>query len=158
LIWLARPIGYVEKAGEEKDRWRRISAIRVSARFAGGLEGLSGYSHAFIIYVLHWRFWDGRVKVRPHGLRDHPPVGVFATRSPNRPNPLGLSVVRIVRVEPAEGLLEVQGLDAEQGSPVLDVKPYDYWDVVWEPRVPDWWRGSVRSWPPWSPRPGEKLL
>ncbi len=152
--WWIRPIGHVIHVGPG-DRWSRRSMISIEPDLREGLRGLSEYSHAFIIYILHdRRGWDGRLLVRPHGLEDHEPVGIFATRNPNRPNPIGLSVVEIVDVDEEEGVLEVMGLDALSGSPVMDIKPYDYWDIVWEPRVPDWWCSSINSWPSWSPRPG----
>ena len=80
-----------------------------------------------------------------------PEVGIFATRFPNRPNPLALTIVKIVEVDPPR--LRVMGLDAWSGSPVLDIKPYDHLDVVNEFRTPDWFeeffkatRGGLPHW------------
>ena len=85
-----------------------------------GLAGLEGFSRIWVVYLLHLN--DGfRMQVRPtRGPRE--PVGIFATRAPHRPNPIGLSCLSLVRIE---GLtLHVSGLDILDGSPVLDIKPY----------------------------------
>ena len=64
-------------------------------------------------------------------------TGVFAVRTMLRPNPIGLTVVELVGVD--GNILTVKGLDAFDGTPVLDIKPYDQWDIVEEPKVPGWW-------------------
>ncbi len=135
-----RVIGWVERGlpkdpGETPSRYTYESIIRLMDDYSRGLEGLEEYSHAIIVYWLH-EAREARVKTRPWGDEGLPEVGVFATRSPNRPNPIGVTVVEIVGVEPPR--LRVRGLDAWTGTPVLDVKPYDYYDVVKRPRVP-WW-------------------
>lgn len=133
-----RAIGYVERGLPEdrkSSRYLTESIIRILDEYAGGLEGLEGYSHAFIIYWMD-RAPGPSIKWRPWKSSRYPEVGVFATRFPGRPNPIGLTLVEIVRVEPPR--LVVRGLDAWTGSPVLDVKPYDYHDVVCCPRVPRW--------------------
>jgi tRNA (Thr-GGU) A37 N-methylase len=65
---------------------------------------------------------------------DMPLLGVFATRTNLRPNPIGLTLVELIKAE--GNTLTVRGLDAFDGTPVLDVKPYDFWDA----KVPDWWK------------------
>ena len=65
-----------------------------------------------------------------------PLVGVFATRSPRRPNPVGLTLVELVKQDDA--VLWVRGLDALDGTPVLDIKPYDDWDSAADFKVPEW--------------------
>ena len=67
-----------------------------------------------------------------------PILGVFATRTPHRPNPIGLTVVKLV--ERQNNILTVQGLDALDGTPILDLKPYDYWDRAKNILVPEWWK------------------
>jgi tRNA-Thr(GGU) m(6)t(6)A37 methyltransferase TsaA len=94
-------------------------AIEVEPAFAAGLRDLEGFSHLFVISHLH--------QARPEGLEvlpflDDTPRGVFATRSPRHPNPIGISVVRLLSV--AGTTLEVHGLDLLDGTPVLDLKPY----------------------------------
>ena len=86
-------------------------------------RGLEGFSHAWLITGFHENPpWSGSAVVRPPRLGGNEKVGVFASRSPNRPNPLGLSLVRLLAVEP--GVLRVGGVDAVDGTPVYDVKPY----------------------------------
>ena len=77
------------------------------------------------------------LKVHPRGRIDLPFVGVFATRTNLRPNPIGLTLVELVKVE--SNVLIVRGLDAFNGTPVLDIKPYDYWDMAKNAKVPTWW-------------------
>ena len=66
-----------------------------------------------------------------------PLTGVFAVRTMLRPNPIGLTLVELVKVD--GNVLTVRGLDAYDGTPVLDIKPYDFWDVAENAKVPDWW-------------------
>lgn len=97
-------------------------------RVAEALKGMEGYSHLWVL----WRFHQAEREswsptVRPPRLGGNERVGVFATRSPFRPNPIGLSVVRLVAVERDERLgmvLRVSGADMVDGTPVLDIKPY----------------------------------
>ena len=97
-------------------------------RVGEALRGLEGYSHLWVL----WRFHQAEREswsptVRPPRLGGNERVGVFATRSPFRPNPIGLSVVRLVAVERDEHLgmvLRVSGADMVDGTPVLDIKPY----------------------------------
>jgi tRNA-Thr(GGU) m(6)t(6)A37 methyltransferase TsaA len=77
------------------------------------------------------------MKVHPRGREDMPLLGVFATRTPYRPNPIGLTLVELMKVE--GNVLTVRGLDAFDGTPVLDIKPFDYWDIAEAARVPEWW-------------------
>jgi tRNA-Thr(GGU) m(6)t(6)A37 methyltransferase TsaA len=77
------------------------------------------------------------MKVHPRGRRDLPLLGVFATRTNLRPNPIGLTLVELVKVE--GNILKVRGLDAYDGTPVLDVKPFDFWDMAKDAKVPAWW-------------------
>ncbi len=143
-----RPIGIVEeglprsKGTGTKSRFSLMSKIRLFDEFIEGLEGLEDYSHALILYWFH-EIEDHSLKAKPFGGSDRE-VGVFATRSPHRVNPLGLTVVEILEVSPP--FLIVRGLDAWTGSPVLDVKPYNYYDIVKCPRVPDWFRERWTEW------------
>ena len=91
----------------------------ILAEFAEGLRDLEGFSHLHLIYGLH-RAGPARLMVRPF-LHDTP-RGVFATRAPSRPNPIGLSIVRLVRREGR--VLHLADLDMLDGTPLLDIKPY----------------------------------
>ena len=93
--------------------------IEIFHEFSEGLQGLDGFSHILVIFHLHM--------VTKPSLTAHPPWdgrkhGVFATRSPYRPNPIGISVVRLERIE--SNILHISGIDMVDGSPVLDIKPY----------------------------------
>jgi len=75
------------------------------------------------------------LKVHPRGRLDLPLVGLFATRSPYRPNPLGLKLVELIKRK--DNVIKVRGLDAIDGTPVIDIKPYDPLDLAMDARVPD---------------------
>src|SRR5437762_12725497 len=96
-----------------------------SSRFAPDcLKGLDEFSHVEIVFTFH-RIPDSEVYFgarRPRGRADWPEVGIFAQRGKNRPNKIGLSTCRLVRVEGVS--LAVANLDAIDGTPVLDIKPY----------------------------------
>lgn len=98
------------------------ATIKLTPIWRAGLEGLSGFSHVWIIWVFDRNKAPGRARVRPPRLGGAQKVGVFASRSPYRPNPIGLSVARVDAVTD-EGLC-VRGLDVADGTPVLDIKPY----------------------------------
>lgn len=114
-------------------------------------RGLEAFSHVWLITGFHKNPpWTGSAVVRPPRLGGNERVGVFASRSPNRPNGLGLSLVRLLAVEP--GRLRVAGVDAVDGTPVYDVKPY----LPWSESVPD----ATSDWAPEPPsiRDDERIL
>ena len=135
-----KTIGFVKtEAGREelKDKGSG-SQIVFRKDLAEALEGIEDFSHLFVIYWIHEiSTEDRRMKAHPRGRREMPLLGVFATRTPYRPNPIGLTLVEILGVE--ENVLTVRGLDAFDGTPVLDIKPFDYWDMAENARVPTWW-------------------
>jgi tRNA-Thr(GGU) m(6)t(6)A37 methyltransferase TsaA len=97
------------------------------------LEGLEGFSHLWLSFVFHACVEDGwRPRVRPPRLGGNRRVGVFASRSPFRPNHLGLSVVELLGIEQDQSLrLRLRGADLLDGTPVLDIKPYlPYVDAI----------------------------
>jgi len=105
-------------------------------RVPEALRGIEGYSHLWLLWGFHNnRRTQWSPTVRPPRLGGNKRVGVFATRSPIRPNPIGLTVVRLLRVEKGrEGLeLVVSGADMQDGTPVYDIKPY----VAYADAVPD---------------------
>jgi len=93
--------------------------IDIFPEFAEGLEDLAGFSHIFIIYHCHLSKAYS-LKVKP--FLDDNQRGLFATRAPARPNPIGISVVRIVKIE--KGHLDILNVDVVDGTPLLDIKPY----------------------------------
>lgn len=83
------------------------------------MKDLDGFSHLFLIYHFH-RSCGFTLKVEPY--MDNSMRGVFATRSPGRPNPIGLSVVRLDRIQ--ENILHIRDVDILEGTPLLNIKPY----------------------------------
>ena len=94
--------------------------MHVDQAFHAGLQGIEGFSHLILVYWLHLAEAAELVFTPPF---DDRPRGVFATRSPRRPNPIGLSVVAFEGLE-APGILKVRYLDCVDGTPLLDIKPY----------------------------------
>lgn len=135
---LLEPIGFVRtKAGSLKARRQHlVSELVLSEEYTNGLEGIDEYSHIFVIYWLHKVRKSERRHLLTHSHHDARPVGVFGTRHPYRPNPIGLTVVELL--EHRSNVLKVRGLDAFDGTPVLDIKPYNHRDVPEKIRVPDW--------------------
>lgn len=141
-----QPIGHVRTSAshEALRHGSAVSKIVISPKFAKGLEGLEDFSHAYILFWLHnVPRWGNRLRVHPRGRVDIEKVGVFATRSPHRPNPIGLTLVRLLSKRGRT--LTVKGLDAYDGTPVLDIKPHDKRDGTPRPRVPRWWKRLKRE-------------
>jgi tRNA-Thr(GGU) m(6)t(6)A37 methyltransferase TsaA len=138
---ILNPIGFVrtEAVGDEVKDKTRTSQIVIHNELAEALEGIEDFSHLFVLFWLHEISSEERktLKVHPRGRKDLPLLGVFATRTNLRPNPVGLTLVELVKVE--GNVLTVRGLDAFDGTPVLDVKPFDSWDMAKDARVPSWW-------------------
>lgn len=124
-----KPIGWVKNPVTEKPadgfNWRQImSEIVIDPSLAEGLDGLSDFSHIMVYWWMHKAVDKSKMalKVFPRGRKELPPVGVFASRSPYRPNSLGRATVKLI--ERRGNSLIVQGLDAIDGTPVLDIKPF----------------------------------
>ena len=136
-----KPIGFVrtEAMGDEVKDKDRISQIIVNSELAEALEGIAEFSHLFVLFWLHEVTGEKckTLKVHPRGREDLPLLGVFATRTKLRPNPIGLSLVELLKVE--GNVLTVRGLDAFDETPVLDIKPFDFWDMAKDAKVPRWW-------------------
>lgn len=96
-----------------------IGEIHLDERFAAGLRGLEGFSHIILIYYLH-RISGYALEVVP--FLDAVSHGVFSTRSPKRPNPIGLSIVRLLSVDGV--VIHFENPDMLDGTPLLDIKPY----------------------------------
>lgn len=136
-----KTIGFVRnELTEDEVRDRNCdSDVVIYKEYEAGLEGIEDFSHLNII------FWMDRIrrserkllKARPRDHQDMPMLGIFATRSPHRPNPIGLTLVKLV--ERKGNILRVNGLDALNDTPILDLKPYDKWDSAEHMKVPRWW-------------------
>ena len=136
------PIGTVRSPATDQtdEGWRSVLAeIHLDAALTAGLQGLEQFSHVIVVFFMHQSSFDaGRDLVRrPRGRADMPEVGIFAQRAKHRPNPIGIAAVELIGVE--QNVLKVRGLDAIDGTPVLDIKPYfSVFDRVDNARVPDW--------------------
>ena len=130
-----RPIGLVRTSASKDDVRLRAkeseAVVEIYPEFKEALEGLEGFSHIFVLsYFNQLRPEEiGALRVKPRRLlmkgfkpEELPLVGVFAIDSPTRPNPIGLSLVKLVKID--DGKLTVRGLDCFDGTPVLDIKPY----------------------------------
>lgn len=126
-------IGVVESLGE-------LSRVKIFPEFCVGMEGLNNFSHITILYWFHLRDNEEErrtLRVVPRRHLGAPQVGVFASRSPSRPNPIGLCVVELTKIE--DCTLLVRGLDALEGSPIIDIKPYiPRADSISDARAPEW--------------------
>ncbi|MEJ2271271.1 MAG: tRNA (N6-threonylcarbamoyladenosine(37)-N6)-methyltransferase TrmO [Candidatus Bathyarchaeota archaeon] len=135
------PIGFVKTkaVGNEVRNKEVISQLILKENLIEALEGLEHFSHLFVIFWLNEISNEDRktLKVHPRARADMPLLGVFATRSPHRFNPIGLTRVKLLKIK--DNILTVQGLDAFNGTPVLDIKPFDSWDTTEDFKVPDWW-------------------
>jgi len=128
-----RPIGHIEKS---EDR----TLIVLHKKYEPGLLGLDGYSHAYVFW------WFDRndtprkravLQVHPMGNRDNPLTGVFATRSPVRPNLVALTLCKIVSVK--ENVVEVEKIDAFDGTAIIDIKPFiPGYDTSDDATMPEW--------------------
>jgi tRNA (adenine37-N6)-methyltransferase len=138
---ILKPIGVVQTdaSGDEVRDKSRLSQILINHELAEALDGITGFSHLFVLFWLHQIPAEQRktLKVHPRGRKDMPLLGAFATRTMLRPNPVGLTLVELIQVE--GNVLTVRGLDAFDGTPVLDIKPFDSWDTAQAFKVPEWW-------------------
>jgi tRNA-Thr(GGU) m(6)t(6)A37 methyltransferase TsaA len=133
-----RPLGVLRTCFPEKLGIPRQSGLLPEARgvlrfsdhhppevWRHALEGLDGFRHVWITFVFDRAALQGwKSRVRPPRLDGREKVGVFATRSPHRPNFLGLSLCRLERVSLAEPFVEVSGVDILDGTPVVDLRPF----------------------------------
>jgi len=145
---ILKPIGRVHNPIGKKKRkgWESVvSEIVISPLYEEGLEGIEEYSHLLIL------FWISRtparsrgriLKIHPRSRPDLPLVGIFATRTQYRPNPIGLTQVQLLKRR--KNVLRVKGLDALNGTSVLDIKPISpRMELPGKPRVPEWY---CRMW------------
>ena len=137
-----RPIGFVKNSITEPKRENRketTSEIIINDDLKEALHRIDEFSHIIVIYWMHKLPPSQRsvTQVHPRGNRDLPLIGVFASRSPARPNPIGITTVKLL--EHRANVLKVSGLDAMDGTPVLDIKPYipDH-DSASEIKTPGW--------------------
>lgn len=117
-------------------------SVQLEEKYIPALQGIDGFSHLQVLW-----YFDGRdtpaartnyVETKPYKAGPEK-IGVFATRSPARPNPLALTCVQVTYIDHANGVIGLAYIDADPGSPVLDIKPYTpSLDRVESPAVPNW--------------------
>jgi tRNA-Thr(GGU) m(6)t(6)A37 methyltransferase TsaA len=138
----ARPIGVVRcPVGEPRDEdWGDVvSDVCFDQDLTAGLAGIEQFSHALVVFWMHESSFraDTDLVRRPRGRADMPELGIFAQRARHRPNPIGITAVRVLGRKGA--VVSVQGLDAIDRTPVLDFKPYvPVFDGRPDATVPDW--------------------
>lgn len=138
---IMHPIGYVRNQVEEKKdvAWGNdVSTIILDEAYQGGLTGMSDFSHAIILCHLDKARYNPEKHLlrRPRNRADMPMLGIFSQRTKDHPNPIGVTSVEILAV--TENSLTVRGLDAINGTPVLDIKPYFPAFDKREAKTPDW--------------------
>lgn len=143
-----RPIGIVRNAVKQPraDGWALVrSDIIVREELSAALDGIEGYSHVIVVFAFHQVPESAlRMRVTPVGDSAIPEQGVLATRSQVRPSPIGVSVVKQLRRR--HNIIRVEGLDAIDGTPVLDIKPYfPNYDAIPNAGIPDWARALDES-------------
>lgn len=127
-------IGVVEKTGEK-------STIKIDGKYKDALSGLGGFSHLIVCYWFHKNDIPekrGILKVHPRKDKRNPLTGVFATHSPVRPNLIAISICGLVGIE--DNIIYLDEIDAFDGTPVIDIKPYIPSDAPPSPeiKVPKW--------------------
>ena len=127
-----------EPTSARLDLKKIMAEIEIDPQLNDALEGLEGFSHIIVIYWMHRAVFDKKhLKTHPMGNKVVALQGLFAVRTSKRPNPIGKSTVRLL--ERRGNILKVQGLDAIDGSPVLDIKPYiPGYDSALDATVPNW--------------------
>lgn len=140
--------GVPRQPGLVDDAWGEL-VFTPEFRNADALRGLEGFSHVWLVFIFHQAVQKNwKPTVRPPRLGGNERVGVFASRSPFRPNPIGLSAVRLDSIDtnhPEGPVVKLRGVDLVDGTPVLDIKPY----ITYADSLPD----AVSGFAPSPPAP-----
>jgi tRNA (adenine37-N6)-methyltransferase len=126
MEFIMQPIGVIHSPFTEKDkmpiqasRSQAIGVVEIYLEFADGLNDIEALSHIYLLYAFHQSL-GYKLQVKP--FLDDQEHGIFATRYPYRPNPIGISIVKLLSRK--ENTLTVEGIDTLDGTPLLDIKPY----------------------------------
>ncbi|MBN2238536.1 MAG: tRNA (N6-threonylcarbamoyladenosine(37)-N6)-methyltransferase TrmO [Dehalococcoidales bacterium] len=126
---IIKPVGYVRSPVKEspvEDNWWQdlVSEIVIDESLVDALDQIDYFTYLVILYWIHKRDrMHIALRINPKGRMDIPMRGIFSTRTPDRINPIGMTAVRLLKCE--GNVLTVQGLDALDGSPVIDIKPWN---------------------------------
>lgn len=138
--------GVPRQSGIVEQAWGEL-IFEPEFRNADAVRGLNGFSHVWVMFVFHKALrGDWKPTVRPPRLGGNERIGVFASRSPFRPNPIGLSVVKLDEIDldhPDGPVLRLSGVDLVDGTPILDIKPY----IPYAESIPDAAGGYVSGAP-----------
>ncbi len=116
---LRTPYKNMEDAPRQGGMLNDLAEIEISGEYRDGLKDIKAWQHLIILYWLDKAKRDTLLTISPFDSKIH---GVFAVRSPHRPNPIGLAVVDLIEVK--GNVLKIRGIDAIDGTPVIDIKPY----------------------------------
>jgi tRNA (adenine37-N6)-methyltransferase len=126
MEFIMQPIGVIHSSFTKKDktpiqasRSQAIGLVEIYLEFANGLKDIEALSHIYLLYAFH-QSSGYKLQVKP--FLDDQEHGIFATRYPYRPNPIGISIVKLLSRK--ENTLTVEGIDTLDGTPLLDIKPY----------------------------------
>lgn len=124
-------------------------SVQLDPEYIPGLTNLEGFSHLQILWWAH--LTDSaqdrdRLMVEKLFKKGPDRLGIFATRAPGRPNPIMSSTIQVTEIDFEQGIIQTPFIDADDGSPVLDIKPYFPMERVQDPGVPAW----CRHWPAWQ--------
>ncbi len=145
-----KPIGKIKSPVKDKvdEKWGQIiSEIHLNEEYTSGLIGLETFSHILVVYYMHESRWHPETDQvrRPQGRDDMPMVGIFAQRAKHRPNPIGITTVPLIGIN--DNVIKVRGLDAIDGTPVLDIKPYyPPYDRTDQATGPEWVSRLMRNY------------
>jgi tRNA-Thr(GGU) m(6)t(6)A37 methyltransferase TsaA len=123
--------------------------LQLKEDYIPALTHLAGFGHLQIVWWAHLTDspQDRETLVVGKLFREGPDrLGIFATRAPARPNPIMISTVRVKAIDSEQGIIQLRFIDADDGTPILDIKPYFPMERVKEPQVPAW----CRHWPKWQ--------
>ena len=130
------------------ENWGKIeSEIILTDEYAPGLMGLEGFTHIIVVFHMHKANYHKNLHLvrHPQERTDLPKLGIFAQRAKHRPNPIGITAVELISVN--GNIVQVKGLDAIDGTPVLDVKPYfPAFDSRPDARIPEWVEEIMRPY------------
>jgi tRNA (adenine37-N6)-methyltransferase len=142
MEYTIRPIGNVQVQGE-------LYTINLEKEYFSGLTHIEGFSHLWIMWWAHLSDQpEARNRFMAKNVFKNAPseTGVFASRTPERPNPIMFSLIKLESIDIENGILTTSFIDAENGSPVLDIKPYFPMERIRKCHTPTYYR----HWPQWS--------
>ena len=127
------------KEGTDQHWGKVIAEIHLLPKYGAGVQGLTEFSHLLVLFFMHQSSFDLSKDLirRPRGRKDMPLLGIFSQRAKHRPNPIGVTAVKLLGIQ--DNVLMVQGLDAIDGTPVIDLKPYvPLFDSASDAVIPAW--------------------